>query len=231
MSWLATRKLAVSLEAVEAFLAGKQNLPDGGVLVTIDDADVSAYTHALPVLQRHRIPAVLFVIVGQVGQQGFVSYEQLGAMTVAGLEIGSHTMTHTNLATLAPAAAHRELVQSKRMLQDALNAEVRAFAYPYGTRTSFNGRIAALVAQCGYRFAFTSQHGALRPGFDQMTLPRVKVEGGDPRWLFGPLCLGALDSWRWVDRWLWRLQKPLPTEKELSRDSAALARGAQAGSP
>jgi hypothetical protein len=41
-----------------------------------------------------------------------------------------------------------------------------------------------------------------------LTLPRVKVEGGDPGWLFPQLCRGRLDCWRLVDRALWRAQRP-----------------------
>lgn len=214
MSWLASQRLAVSLSDVEAFLDGQRDFPEGGVLVTIDDADQSVYSHALPVLRRHNIPAVLFVIAGQVGQPGFVSHQQLEAIAAAGVVIGSHTMTHPNLATLAPDATREELQRSKESLEEQLSSEIRVFAYPFGTRQAFDESTAALVAQSGYRLAFTSQHGPLRPGSDRMALPRVKVEGGDPPWLFRGLCRGSLDGWRWVDRWLWRLQKPLPSRLE-----------------
>jgi hypothetical protein len=40
------------------------------------------------------------------------------------------------------------------------------------------------------------------------TLPRVKVEAGDPDWLFPRLCRGALDGWRLVDRVLRHVQRP-----------------------
>jgi hypothetical protein len=43
-----------------------------------------------------------------------------------------------------------------------------------------------------------------------MLLPRVKVESGDPRWLFPLLCRGAMDAWRLVDIGLQGLQRPAP---------------------
>ncbi len=55
---------------------------------------------------------------------------------------------------------------------------------------------------------FTSQHGAIERGApDWLQLPRVKVEAGDPGWLFPQLCHGALDVWRMVDTLLWRTQQ------------------------
>jgi hypothetical protein len=45
-------------EDVEGFVTGRRSLPDGAVLVTIDDGVRSVYTHALPVLSHYGIPAV-----------------------------------------------------------------------------------------------------------------------------------------------------------------------------
>jgi peptidoglycan/xylan/chitin deacetylase (PgdA/CDA1 family) len=223
MRWVASRRLALSPGAVEGLLSGEDESANRGVLVTIDDGDESVYTHALPVLERYRIPALLFMVAGQVDQPGSLSQNQLQTLREAGVAIGSHTMTHPNLTTLAPPVIREELEESKHELEKATGCEVSAFAYPYGTRAAFNERVAQLVAEAGYRLAFTSQHGALRSGLDPMTLPRVKVEGGDPAWLFPWLCLGALDGWRWVDHWLWCVQSPLPLRAGISAPAAQLA--------
>jgi hypothetical protein len=79
-----------------------------------------------------------------------------------------------------------------------------------------------VLSQAGYRTAFTSQHGALRPGLDLLSLPRIKVEGGEPQWIFRALCQGGLDKWRWVDSALWRMQQagkqPQPAPWPADRD-------------
>ena len=67
-----------------------------------------------------------------------------------------------------------------------------------------------MLPEEGYDLAFTSQHGAVRTGLDPMLLPRVKVESGDPAWLFPLLCRGAMDAWRLVDVGLQGLQRPAP---------------------
>jgi hypothetical protein len=50
-------------------------------------------------------------------------------------------------------------------------------------------------------------HGAIRPGMDPISLPRIKVEGGEGLWMFRLLSQGAMDPWRVVDQNLWRLQR------------------------
>jgi hypothetical protein len=46
---------------------------------------------------------------------------------------------------------------------------------------------------------FLSTHGAVRAGSDPLALPRIKVEGGEPLWLFRMLARGGMDHWRVVD--------------------------------
>jgi hypothetical protein len=38
-------------------------------------------------------------------------------------------------------------------------------------------------------------------------LTRIKVEGGENLDMFRSLMRGGLDSWKWVDRTLWRWQQ------------------------
>ena len=72
-----------------------------------------------------------------------------------------------------------------------------------------DARTTGLLHAAGYRFAFTSQHGCIGYGRSRncLMLPRIKVEAGDPAWLFPKLCDGALDGWRYVDTLLWRAQQ------------------------
>ena len=60
----------------------------------------------------------------------------------------------------------------------------------------------------GYPFEVAlPPHGAIAPGADPLTLPRVKIEGGEGLWMFRAIVDGGLDAWRWVDRFMWRLQE------------------------
>jgi peptidoglycan/xylan/chitin deacetylase (PgdA/CDA1 family) len=102
--------------------------------------------------------------------------------------------------------AREEAIRSKAMLEDFLGKAVRAFAYPYGTKADFNEVTAALLREAGYDFVFTSQHGPCTSLTSRFCIPRVKVEGGDPSWIFRGLVSGRMDGLRIVDETLWRLQ-------------------------
>ncbi len=207
---------AISLSQLHAFLDGKQDVPRDAVLVTIDDGFMSLKEIALPILRRHRIPAVAFVSAGLIGSRGdhgpsapaddYLDWRDLELLNAHGVSIQSHGWSHHSLGYLGHDEMCAELSQSKKLIEDRLDTAVTAFAYPFGTRADFNPAVAAEVAAAGYRFAFTSQHGPIQRGDDSRMLTRIKVESGDSLATFGSLVHGGMDAWRWIDRGLWRLQ-------------------------
>lgn len=229
---VAERRLAVSLADVVRFARGEVDLPDGAVLITIDDGYASVLDVAAPVLARHGVPAVAFVSTGLLGGvapcgERYLAWPEVAQLSGAGITVGSHAHTHRSLGRLPAREVHDEARRSKELLEDRLGAAVDAFAYPYGTRLDENRATAEVLRACGYLALFTAQHGAVRAGADLARLPRVKIEGGDPDWLFGLACGGALDAWRAVDTALWRLgwtaDRPAPcaaVARELPRTGA-----------
>lgn len=214
MEYLARHRLAVSLDDLEDHLAGRRKVPRGAVVVTIDDGLRSLHHEALPILRDHDLPAVAFVTPGLLENNPaeaskddpYLTWSQLEAVRAGGIEIGSHGFTHRSLGRLPASEAEDEISRSKAVLQQRLGSEVRAMAYPFGTRPDFNAGTRASLARAGYRFGFTSQHGSIVPGADPLVLARIKVEAGDSMSLFRRLTLGGLDSWRFVDSLLWRIQ-------------------------
>jgi len=67
MRLLSQQRRAVSLADLEAFLAGDKSLPEGAVLVTVDDGCRSVLTEMLPVWRRCGVPAVVYVNPGLIG--------------------------------------------------------------------------------------------------------------------------------------------------------------------
>ncbi len=219
LAWLTQHGLAVSLAQVEGFLAGKRLLPDGAVLVTVDDGFESLYAGALPLLRRYRVPAVAFIPAGLIepqddeaaavrvrGPEPRLTWKQIVELSEAEVAIGSHAWTHRSLGRMSLDEVRTEAVRSRTLLERHTQRAVTAFAYPFGTRADYDVRVAQAVGESGYTCAFTARHGAVCPGLDPFTLPRVKVEGGEPFWMFTLLCRGGLDPWAWVDRNLWWLQ-------------------------
>ena len=217
MRELARRKLAISLEQLNACLAGKIELPRNAVLVTVDDGFRSLRTHALPILREFAVPAVAFVSAGLIrssndrahahaAPEEYLSWSDLEYLAERGVTIQSHGVTHRSLGRLPLDEVRCELFDSKQLLEQRLALSVSSFAYPYGTRADYDLKIARLTREVGYRFAFTSQHGAILRGGDPHTLPRTKVESGETLATFASLIEGGLDAWRWIDQGLWRMQ-------------------------
>lgn len=221
MRYLAEGGLAVSLGDLEAFLAGQRDLPDGAVLVTVDDGFRSVYTQMFPVLKKYAVPAVAYITPSLIGEgtrrgtsggssaadpEEYLTWDELHRLVDGGVAIGSHGWTHRSLGRMALADARREAVRSREVLRQRLGCPASSFAYPYGTRADFSAATAGVLAEAGYTTALTSQHGAITADADPLALPRIKVEAGEGPWFFRLLCRGAMDGWRWVDQALWRVQ-------------------------
>ena len=215
MAFLARHQLAVSLTQLEKILAGNAPSASNAVLVTIDDGHLSTWSIAMPILKKYRIPAVAFVTPNMIGDrqpadsaipEGYAGWLELEEMLANGIEVASHSLSHRSLGAMHADEVRDEAILSKAALEDRLGISVRAFAYPYGTLADFNPLTAEILQDSGYAVAFTSQHGVVTSGADPLELPRIKIEGGEPLWMFRLATRGALDQWKWVDRTLWRLQ-------------------------
>ncbi|MGE0446642.1 MAG: polysaccharide deacetylase family protein [Vicinamibacterales bacterium] len=75
--FLAEACAPVSLADVEASLAGGTALPPAAVLVTFDDGCRSVLTRALPILERYRVPALVFACSGTIERQELAWYDAL----------------------------------------------------------------------------------------------------------------------------------------------------------
>lgn len=156
--------------------------PAGRFVVTFDDGYAGFLDHALPALLERGIRPLLFPIVGWVGRSNgwdhpifrrpfpHLGWEGLAEALRRGVRVGSHGWGHWDLRRVSPDALHRELLGSRRALEDRLGAGVESFSYPYG-RVGLREREAC--AQAGYRRAFALGPSG-RPG-DPWRIPRLPV--------------------------------------------------------
>jgi len=214
MRLLADEGRAVSLQQLVEFLDGTTELPEDACLVTIDDGLLSTLTQAMPILARCKVPAVAFVSSSLVGREfpglpeRYLTWAELKDLCRSGLvAVGSHAHSHRSLGLMPLAEAREEAQRSKALLEENLGTEIMAFAYPFGTHTDFGAETDRVLAEAGYAVAFNSVHGSIRRGMSAFSLPRVKVEGGEPLAAFSMISRGGMDAWWAVDRTLWRLQR------------------------
>ena len=77
--------------------------------------------------------------------------------------IGAHSVMHERLSQMPEPEVRRELVESRSMLENMLQMEVRHFAYPFGRSDACGPREFALVKQAGFRTAVTTRQGNIFP--------------------------------------------------------------------
>jgi peptidoglycan/xylan/chitin deacetylase (PgdA/CDA1 family) len=145
----------------------------GRFVISVDDGHHSNYSEIFPLLLERRWPATFFVVAGWIGTSGALDWSQLRAMADAGMEIGSHSMTHGWIEGRSPAEIRREFGDSKRMLEDGLGRPVTVASLPRG---SADARAAAIVAELGYRAFCTSEPGLVGAATDPFDAPRIAIK-------------------------------------------------------
>lgn len=178
----------VALQAIVDALTERAPLPDNAVAVTFDDGFADVQRNALPILEQHRIPATLFAVAQYLGGRSgwmepsgvrgrrILSQEELRELQAAGIEIGSHSMSHRSMSELSADEAAREAGESKDRLEQILGRPVRYFAYPYG---HFNATAKEAVRAAGYRAACSTKSGFNAAATDPYELRRLDVYGDD----------------------------------------------------
>ena len=151
-------------------------LPPKPVVLTFDDGYKDIYTTAYPILKAHGFKAVSYVVSGFVGSNQNINAAQVQEMDQNGIEIGAHTFSHVDLTKTSDAELHRQLVDSKAMLEAWVGHPVVDFCYPSG---QLNGRVADAVRAAGYLDATTTQPGTVHSLGDRFTWSRVRVSGGE----------------------------------------------------
>lgn len=94
---------------------------------------------------------------------------QVADLAKRGHEIGSHTVSHEILPLADDVELRRELVDSRRTLEQWTGAPVRGFCYPNG---SHDERVAAAVREAGYAYACTTLPPGRAPSDDPFRLAR-----------------------------------------------------------
>ncbi len=161
------------------------------VVITFDDGYADNLYNVLPVLEEFKVPASIFLVAGYMGQnrpfywdQNTPSEDQGRPMTLDEakrlsnsrlIEIGGHTLTHPSLAKLPENEQFKEIAQGKEMIEKALNIPLLSFAYPFGSKDSFNDKTIELVKKTDHHYACANIHERVTNNSDIYALPRFVV--------------------------------------------------------
>lgn len=178
MAWLERHGLrGVGAGALlDAMRAGRHR---GLVGITFDDGYASLMEAALPTLLRRGFTATMFIVAGLLGGTNewdpppvwpLMSADHVRELAAAGMEIGSHTVTHRRLAGADADQLKAELSDSRASLSDLIGTPIRGFAYPYG---SMDVAAQRAVRDAGYDYACAANTPLNELGV--MTLPRMFI--------------------------------------------------------
>jgi peptidoglycan/xylan/chitin deacetylase (PgdA/CDA1 family) len=182
----------IRLDAALEMLAGNVPVPPRAVALTFDDGYENFYQYAWPELARHGFPATVYLLSGLLGKNAewfardgratpaLMSAARVRELDRAGIDFGSHGVSHVKLAEVSVEKAREEITRSRAELADVLGHEVRHFCYPYG---SVNPDVVEAARAAGYRSAVTCVRALAVPGWDLLALPRKAISFGDS--LFG----------------------------------------------
>ncbi len=163
----------LTLDELYGYITAKKPLPSKPVVITFDDGYRDTYEAALPILKQYGFRSTMFIPVGDVGK--YLTWQQLREMKAAGMDIGSHSYTHRELAGLSREVQATEITKAKELLDRELNQDTRWFCYPYGT---FNQTTKELLKANGITIAVTINPGWTKAGDDPLTLQRVWLGNG-----------------------------------------------------
>ena len=180
MDWVAAHGFyPITMEQLIAHLKHGQILPSKPIVLTFDDGWKDHYSVVFLILKEHHFVGTFFVITDSVEHSAYMTWEQLRVMSAAGMDIQSHTVTHSRLSTLPLAKARYEIIESKKVIEERLHRPVVVLAYPFG---SYDDDVIAITKAAGLEGAATVSGlngGYLLRADRSYTLDRYAVENDD----------------------------------------------------
>lgn len=188
-SWLSRRKTVLPLHEAVDRVDRRGRLPRGTTSLTFDDGFRSLFEHALPVLERYRLPATVFLVAETLAPGGKIvdwvddpppypmrtlTLDQVQEMQSAGVRFESHSYSHADLTTQDFDECVRDLRESRELLGELLGHEVRLLAYPRGRH---NEQVRIAAARAGYTHAVSLPEGPEPVG--PYAVPRVGIHHGN----------------------------------------------------
>ena len=189
-AWLARHRVVVPLDKAATAFEARGRLPKGWTALTFDDGFEGLFEHALPVLERHGLPATIFLVAETLTESGrsvdwvddgpatpptTLDRDQILEMRRRGVDFGSHTFSHHDLTTLDESDCVDDLSRSRALLEDLIGEPVPHLAYPRGRH---NDAVRRASERAGYTYAFSLPETRETTGAH--AIPRAGVYRGNP---------------------------------------------------
>jgi peptidoglycan/xylan/chitin deacetylase (PgdA/CDA1 family) len=167
--------------------------------LTFDDGWFDGLSVVLPILNECGVTATFFICPGLWGAQHPFLEGGLGRLLTAaeaeqlhaaGMELGSHTMSHPDLTTVDDLSLAHELGASKAAIEEVTRRSCRTLAYPFGVA---DPRVQQAAAQAGFVLGFSNGPGQWRPYY----APRMAAPARHGAWRLALKSVGVMRLRPW----------------------------------
>ena len=115
-------------------------------------------------------------------RQLMMDWDQVRGLLHGGHTVGSHTMTHPNMAHIGPGDLRTEFAESKQRLEKELKTRLVHFSYPCpALQPHWSEESVRISAEVGYETAVTTTTGTVKRQHNALTMRRIlptkNVEG------------------------------------------------------
>jgi poly-beta-1,6-N-acetyl-D-glucosamine N-deacetylase len=182
LNYLAENDFKVmALRDVAISLYHQLELPDKCVSLSVDDAYISVYETAYPMLREHNWPLTVFVSSENDNHPSslYMNWQQMREMAQHGVSFENHGYSHTHMIRHKAGESDSEwlarmradILQSQKQITKEIGVTPELFAWPYG---EFNTQLGNLISELGLT-GFGQQSGPAWSDANFVALPRFPM--------------------------------------------------------
>jgi peptidoglycan/xylan/chitin deacetylase (PgdA/CDA1 family) len=230
----------ISVDHAVALLNSKQPDDRRYVVITFDDGYRDFYSHAFPVLNKYGFCATVYLPTAYINHESqqflgkaCLTWSDVRELYAAGVQFGSHTVTHPKLKFLSSSDLEREIWCSKDTIENKLGTRIKSFSFPYAfpeEDREFMRRLQNVLEKCGYENGVSTIIGSVQSPQCRFFLKRLPASSCDDRALFRAKLDGGYD-WLHRAQYLSKLLSGMLSERSRQAQGIPTWKVSQNGSP
>lgn len=145
--------------SLDEYICNQKANNNNKIIMTFDDGYHSVYSIAAPMLEKYGIPFVLYISTDLIGQEGYLSEEEIRMLSQnKNCTIGSHLHHHLMSRYMSEDQLRKEVADSIEILEAITGKKIKHLALPYGSITACSLYDIRLLKKIGlFSVALTTQ--------------------------------------------------------------------------